>query len=152
MTKTSEFSWKQEEARGLMNKFKEFWSSNPQNYGITGGTDAATGDANAKNLFNLMLNHGSVSRKARGEGPTGGLFFGAGTVWEELEDLVADKLILEDEVKQIQASQKLKDLDQDHQLRELKRDIADKVSSAKTFVAGIAFMVTLIMGLLSKFG
>jgi len=100
MTKTSEFSWKQEEARGLMNKFKEFWSSNPQNYGITGGTDAATGDANAKNLFNLMLNHGSVSRKARGEGPTGGLFFGAGTVWEELEDLVSDKLILEDEVKQ----------------------------------------------------
>jgi hypothetical protein len=83
-----------------MNKFKEFWSSNPQNYGITGGTDAATGDANAKNLFNLMLNHGSVSRKARGEGPTGGLFFGAGTVWEELEDLVGDRLILEDEVKQ----------------------------------------------------
>lgn len=100
MTKTSEFSWKQEEAKGLMNKFKEFWSSNPQNYGITGGTDAATGDANAKNLFNLMLNHGSVSRKARGEGATGGLFFGAGTVWEELEDLVSDRLILEDEVKE----------------------------------------------------
>ena len=100
MTKTSEFSWKQEEARGLMNKFKEFWSSNPQNYGITGGTDAATGDANAKNLFNIMVNHGSVSRKARGEGPTGGLFFGAGTVWEELEDLVNDDLILEDEVKE----------------------------------------------------
>jgi len=100
MTKTSEFSWKQEEAKGLMNKFKEFWSSNPQNYGITGGTDAATGDANAKNLFNVMLNHGSVSRKTRGESPTGGLFFGAGTVWEELEELVGDKLILEDEVKE----------------------------------------------------
>ena len=78
----------------------------------------------------------------------------------EIQDHLEDKLarsgerigIIEDKVREIQAAQKLKDLDQDHQLRELKRDIADKVSSAKTFVAGIAFMVTIIMGLISKFG
>ena len=103
MTKTSEFSWRQEEARALMNKFRDFWSQNPGQYGITGGTDAGSGERNARNLYNTMVNHGSVSRKT--EGVTN-LFFGAGAVWEDLEDLVEDNLILEDEVKDFDRLQK----------------------------------------------
>lgn len=99
MTKTSDFSWRQDEARALMDKFEQFWSQNPGDYGITGGTDAGSGGANAKNLFVTMKNHGSVSRKTKGKSSVGGLFFGAGAVWEQLEDLVEDNLILEDEVE-----------------------------------------------------
>jgi len=99
MTKTSEFSWKQEEAKGLMNKFEEFWSANPRKYGITGGSDAGTGEANARNLFNTMKNHGSVSRDIKGKQ---NIFLGAGAIWEQLEDLVDDKLVLEDEVEEFE--------------------------------------------------
>ena len=99
MTKTSDFSWRQDEARALMDKFEQFWSQNPGDYGLTGGTDAGSGGANAKNLFVTMKNHGSVSRKTKGKSSVGGLFFGAGAVWEQLEDLVEDNLILEDEVE-----------------------------------------------------
>lgn len=99
MTKTSEFSWKQEEAKALMNKFEDFWSANPRQYGITGGTDAGTGERNARNLFTTMKNHGSVSRDIKGKQ---NLFLGAGAIWEQLEDLVEDKLVLEDEVEEFE--------------------------------------------------
>lgn len=93
MTKTSEFSWKQDEAKALMVKFENFWTQNPTQYGITGGTDAATGTPNARNLFTTMTNHGVTSRKEN-------FFEGAGDVWDDLSDIVKDAIILDDELEE----------------------------------------------------
>jgi len=102
MTKTSEFSWDKETAKSLMDKFEAFWSQNPEQYGITGRSDAATGTANARNLFMTMKNHGKTSRKNE-------TFAGAGFVWDDLEEIVEDNLVLEDEVKTFELA--LKTLD-----------------------------------------
>lgn len=78
----------------------------------------------------------------------------------EIQEHLEDKLSrvgkrlgeAEDIIKELKANQKLKDLEQDHQVKEIKRIIQDKVNSGKAFVGFIAFLITIAMGLISKYG
>lgn len=78
----------------------------------------------------------------------------------EIQDHLESKLSrfgrrLEDVEKSASANEnkrELRDLTQDHKYQELEKLIAEKEKSAKSFVVGIGFMVTIIMGLISKYG
>lgn len=104
-SETVDLVWNQAEAKARFEEYKAFWSRSRE-FGITGRADAGTGQPNSPNVFTTILRHGDgkYNRKQRSKSAIDvdeeyGVFNGAGTVLEALEDIINLKTLLPDEVE-----------------------------------------------------
>ena len=93
-----EIDWDKDKAKDLFIAYKNFWSGNPVQHGITGKPDAGTGKPNSKSVWLTLMRHGNIGH-TRDEGGTD--FYGAGDMLESLEALIDQDNVLDDDIDEI---------------------------------------------------
>lgn len=91
------FEWDKPAALQLIANYKKFWGPTKNSeYGITGKPDANTGKANAKSVYQTVMNHG---KQTIGRGVKG--FIGAGDILLDLIEIIDEPIMLEEHILDI---------------------------------------------------